>query len=254
MTRLLVSVRSAEEVDTALLGGATIIDVKDPHRGSLGRAAHDVWRAVAAQVRGRVPVSVACGELVEWDPDEATQTVPDNVRYAKCGMAGCLNLPAWPARWQAWRATLPAATQPVAVIYADAHRAQAPPAQEVLAVAAAGDCRVVLWDTCIKDGTHLLDHVTPNELDALVRAARYRGMLIVLAGSLTTAQIPAVMRWKPDYLAVRSAVCQPDRAGSVCPQRVARFAQALSQYACDGTSRGESSGAVHRLGDPSSVA
>ena len=254
MTGLLVSVRSADEVDAALSGGATLIDVKEPHRGSLGRADREIWQAVVAQVRGRAPVSVACGELVEWDPDSAPQTIPDDMQYAKCGMAGCLNLPAWPRRWHAWRATLPASTRPVAVIYADACRAQAPPAEDVLAVATEGGCRVVLWDTYIKDGTHLLDHVTQHELDAQVRVARYRGMLIVLAGSLTIAQIPPVMRWQPAYLAVRGAVCQPDRTGTICPQRVAHFARALAESARDGAPHGEVSSAVHRLGDPTSVA
>ena len=279
MTGLLVSVRRAEEADAALRGGATLIDVKEPHRGSLGRADREVWQAVATQVRGRVPVSVACGELTEWtpaqgnpaqgnpaqgnpeqgnpeqvSPDLAPSQFPARVQYAKCGMAGCLNLPAWQARWHAWRATLPAQIQPVAVIYADACRVAAPPAHEVLAVAAEGDCHVVLWDTCIKDGTHLLDHVAQDELDTLVHAARYRGMLLVLAGSLSIEHIPAVMRWRPDYLAVRGAVCQRDRTGSVCPRRVARFVQAMSDVAYDGAPRGAVSGPVNPFGDPTSVA
>ena len=259
MTGLLVSVRSAEEADAALRGGATLIDVKEPHRGSLGRADREVWQAVATQVRGRVPVSVACGELTEWtpaqgnpeqgnpeqvSPDLAPSQFPARVQYAKCGMA----------RWHAWRATLPAQIQPVAVIYADACRVAAPPAHEVLAVAAEGDCHVVLWDTCIKDGTHLLDHVAQDELDTLVHAARYRGMLLVLAGSLSIEHIPAVMRWRPDYLAVRGAVCQRDRTGSVCPRRVARFVQAMSDVAYDGAPRGAVSGPVNPFGDPTSVA
>jgi len=33
---LLVSVRSADEVDDALAGGADLIDVKEPSRGALG--------------------------------------------------------------------------------------------------------------------------------------------------------------------------------------------------------------------------
>ena len=36
MTRLLVSVRSAEEAEIALAGGADVIDVKEPRRGALG--------------------------------------------------------------------------------------------------------------------------------------------------------------------------------------------------------------------------
>ena len=36
MTGLLVSVRSAEEAEIALAGGANLIDIKEPSRGALG--------------------------------------------------------------------------------------------------------------------------------------------------------------------------------------------------------------------------
>ena len=38
--RLLVSVRSADEVGAALAGGAEIVDVKEPSRGALGAGGH----------------------------------------------------------------------------------------------------------------------------------------------------------------------------------------------------------------------
>jgi len=254
VTGLLVSVRSAAEATAALQGGATLIDVKEPHRGSLGRADLAAWREVTAQVRGRTPVSVACGELVDWDPDLPGSRVPAGVQYAKCGMAGCLGWPTWRDRWSEWRATLPADTAPVAVIYVDAQRAAAPPAQEVLAAASDAGCRVVLWDTCVKEGTHLLDHVTRDELDAQVRLARHRGMLIVLAGSLTLQHVPTVMRWEPDYLAVRGAVCQGARTGSICSQRVAHFVQTLVASGNSMPRHPVSSGPANRGGDPAPVA
>ena len=46
MAQLLVSVRSADEARTALAGGASIIDVKEPDHGSLGQAPWSVWRDV----------------------------------------------------------------------------------------------------------------------------------------------------------------------------------------------------------------
>lgn len=254
MTGLLVSVRSAEEAAAALHGGAALIDVKEPHRGSLGRADLATWLAVATQVCERTPVSVACGELTDWNPAHPELHIPNNVQYAKCGMAGCVGLPAWRDRWHTWRATLPAHTNPVAVIYADAHRAGAPPAQEVLATATEADCRVVLWDTFVKDGTHLLDHVTRDELDAQVRWARHRGMLIVLAGSLTTRHLPTVMQWRPAYVAVRGAVCDQDRTGSICPQRVASFVHVLAAHAIETPHRTASTEPAGCHGDPTSVA
>ena len=52
MTKLLVSVRCAEEATAALAGGADIIDVKEPRRGSLGRADDRVIREVMEVVAG----------------------------------------------------------------------------------------------------------------------------------------------------------------------------------------------------------
>ena len=56
--RLLVSVRSAEEVSAALAGGADIIDAKEPARGSLGRVTPAVLSAIAARTPASVPLSV----------------------------------------------------------------------------------------------------------------------------------------------------------------------------------------------------
>ena len=67
MTGLLVSVRSAAEARIALEAGADLIDVKEPRRGALGAADPAVWKDVCRAVAGRVPVSVALGELVGFD-------------------------------------------------------------------------------------------------------------------------------------------------------------------------------------------
>ena len=64
MTQLLVSVRSAEEAEAALHGGAALIDVKEPRRGALGRASDGILADVVRTVAGRRPVSAALGELL----------------------------------------------------------------------------------------------------------------------------------------------------------------------------------------------
>lgn len=247
MTGLLVSVRDAVEAAAALEGGATLIDVKEPRRGSLGRADTVTWTAVVEQVRGQTPLSVACGELVEWEADRSGPPVPPVVQFAKCGLSHCRDLPDWPARWGNWCATLHPNTHPVAVIYADGRRVAAPSAEHVLDVAWQVGCRAVLWDTCVKDGSHLLDHVADVELDGQVRLARRRGMLVVLAGSLAIEHVPVLARWAPDFVAVRGAVCGGNREGTVCLQRVADFVRAL---ACDGhvPSRGPHAPTVKRDG------
>ena len=62
MTRLLVSVRSAAEAEAALSGGASVIDVKEPTRGALGRADDAVIADVVRSPAGRrsAPPSASC--------------------------------------------------------------------------------------------------------------------------------------------------------------------------------------------------
>ena len=62
---LLVSVRSASEGVVAVLGGASVVDVKEPDRGPLGRADASVWRETRRVVPPAIPVSVALGEIAD---------------------------------------------------------------------------------------------------------------------------------------------------------------------------------------------
>src|SRR5688500_3590527 len=97
-TRLLVSVRSAEEALLALAGGADLIDVKEPDRGSLGYADPAVWREVQQAVAFRVPMSAALGELLT-DPVERLAAHATGFAYAKIGLAACGNEPLWREKW-----------------------------------------------------------------------------------------------------------------------------------------------------------
>src|SRR6266496_2650971 len=95
---LLVSVRSVAEALTALAGGADVIDVKEPSRGSLGAADDDTISAVVRAVNGRAPVSAALGELVDLIGSpigDGTPTLVDGVSLFKIGLARCRALNDW---------------------------------------------------------------------------------------------------------------------------------------------------------------
>lgn len=231
MTGLLVSVSDRSEAEAALRGGAALIDVKEPRQGSLGRATAAQWAEVAAAVAGRVPLSVACGELGEAEADPLA-ALPETVRFAKCGLAGCSAVKDWPQRWQGWISRLPAPVEPVAVLYADWRAAAAPRPAEVLHQALASRCRVLLCDTWAKDGRTLLDHLAPAALAPLLGAARGHGLRIVLAGSLQRRDLAEVLPLQPDYVAVRGAVCRGGRAGRVDALLVAELAGALTSAPC----------------------
>ena len=61
--RLLASVRSADEVEAAVSGGADIIDAKEPGRGSLGAVSPEVFAQIQARVPLDLELSAALGDV-----------------------------------------------------------------------------------------------------------------------------------------------------------------------------------------------
>lgn len=219
MTALLVSVRSAEEAEAACAGGAAVIDVKEPAHGSLGRAGPMTLAAVVRQVTGRRLVSAAWGELL----DDAAPPTVRGLAYVKWGLAGCADLADWQTRL-ADGGRLAARTtgcRLVAVAYADWRRAQAPPPEAVCDFACRRACGAFLVDTCVKDGTTLLDWIDPSPLRQLRRTCGELGVPIALAGALGPAEIRRLADLRPEWFAVRSAACRGgERGGAIDPSAV----------------------------------
>jgi uncharacterized protein (UPF0264 family) len=233
---LLVSVRDADEADAALSGGCDLLDVKDPSRGSLGRADSGTIAAIAA-VRDRlapeVPLSVALGELSEWahGTPHGWQPLPPGVQFVKAGLAGLREVPGWPDRWRRMRALVSAGSPEsawVIVAYADNDAAGAPRWPAVVAAAASLDCRALLIDTWDKQSDRLFDLLDEEGLRTCASACRERGLALALAGRLRPADIARVAALAPDIIAVRSAACRDDqRSGPIDPNRVAQLRHAI---------------------------
>ncbi len=226
MTQLLVSVRSVSEAASALAGGAHLIDVKEPANGSLGRAGYVAIAKVVRFVAGRRPVSAAMGELT----DAPAPCVP-GMLYVKWGLSGSAALD--------WRRKLvdaadrlrqfPNDAQPVAAAYADWQRAAAPPPQDIVAFAIEHHWPVVLLDTWKKDGTSLFDWLSVSLVRDLLFQSRAAGVRVAAAGSLGFDHIHLVRDLRPDWLAVRGAVCRSGlRNGVIDPERIRRLASALA--------------------------
>jgi uncharacterized protein (UPF0264 family) len=227
---LLVSVRSATEALAALAGGADVIDVKEPDRGPLGAADAAVIESVLRVVNGRVPVTAAMGELTELG---SAGPLPAGLSLFKIGLAGCQSLTNWPARWreiivQLEQSSAARLAAPTAVVYADWQSADAPEPWEVLDAALKIGCPALLIDTWDKSSGSLFDVWAPEPLAGFLGAARSRGLIVVLAGSLAGGNIAAAAALAPDFVAVRTAACDGGRHGSVCADRVLRLRAMLA--------------------------
>jgi hypothetical protein len=230
--RLLVSVRSGEEVAAALAGGADIIDAKEPARGSLGAVTAAVLATIAARTPSSVPLSVALGDctgLAElWAALEVARTGERSAPvYLKVGFAGVRSFVRITALLEAAIGAASGA-RIVAVGYADFGVAGSAPPEEVLRAAVAARAGGLLVDTWLKDGRALLDHLSIERLTALSLSARAAGLLFAVAGSLGPDAISRLVGIA-DVLGVRGAACRGGRVGAVDEERVARLRRCVDQ-------------------------
>ena len=228
MTRLLVSVRNADEACAALAGGADLIDIKEPSHGALGAADPQVWREVLAAVNGRAPVSAALGELVELDV-ASIAAATTGLQLVKAGLAGCSEDGRWRRSLQTLRQALPPTTALVAVAYADAARCGAPDPQQVLQAARDLRLPVLLIDTYDKRHGDVWAAMPEAELAKLVQGAQQADIRVALAGSLTIETLPKALALAPSWIAVRGAACDAGREGRVSTRRVEQLKGLLAQ-------------------------
>jgi len=238
--QLLVSVRNVEEALIAAEFGADIVDIKDPDAGPLGFAGATTIADIVTVIGRRVPVSAALGECSDWLTSSAVADFPTDVmaelQFLKLGLAG-LQTPtaalscavsdladlqteaasSWETQWSDVRQRFVSASKDsatnirrpawVAVAYADAARAAAPSPPEVLEAGFQSGCSTLLIDTFCKDGRGTLCWLEEDEVIDLRTKAHQYGMKFALAGQLSSHDLPAVCRIRPDIFAVRGAVC-----------------------------------------------
>jgi len=229
MTRLLISVNSADEALLALAAGADIIDGKDAAAGPLAALPENTLRDIVAAVGGRRPVSATAGD---WpaEPDvllkAAERIAATGVDWVKVGF--------YPGGdWSACMAALaPLASRTplVALLFAD-HTPM--PHVHVAAVAAAGFGGVML-DTADKHAGGLRSHISDAALSNFVAEVRRYGLLNGLAGSLRIDDIPALLAHRPDVLGFRGAACRSGaRAATLDPASLALLREALDPMPAD---------------------
>lgn len=226
MSKLLISVTSAEEALMALEGGADIIDMKNPLEGALGALPHSVVKQAVEAVDGRRITSATTGDL-PMQPELICQAVMQmkmtGVDIIKVGFFGnerdntaCIHA------LQSLIAEHKLAM--VAVLMADI----APQLTLLPLLREAGFWGVML-DTANKDGRSLLSHMSEQELQEFVHLAA--GMQTGLAGSLNIENIENIVKMKPSYVGVRGAACEGfDRVAKLCKSRVSALRVLLYNY------------------------
>jgi len=224
MTAFLASIASVGEIESALAGGADILDLKDPAKGALGAWEPPGIAAAVSVIHGRRPVSATVGDL-PMEPAVLTAAVravsQAGADIVKIGMfegprRDCV----------AALAPLAAAgTRLAAILFADRN-----PDFALLPALKSAAFSAVMLDTADKSGGTLRDHMNDRTIALFVTAARSLGLRVGLAGSLTVADIAPLMRAAPDFLGFRRALCGTDgRTGSLDASAVAALRAAIDR-------------------------
>jgi uncharacterized protein (UPF0264 family) len=240
---LLVSVRNTEEALVALEGGADVIDVKEPNRGSLGAADLTTISEIVRTVNQAAPVTAALGEMIDLPKSEFHRERKPNwngISVFKIGLSQCRELRDWQKIWSTAIFRLRTAwpdSRPVAVQYADWQAARAPAPHDLLQAAIEHRCPALLIDTWDKSAGSLFDHWPPQDLREFLARVRSHRISVVLAGSLGADDFQAAAALRPDLLAVRGAACIGGRGGTVSAKLVRQLKLRLADLSKATTSK-----------------
>ena len=227
--RLLVSVRSAEEVEAALAGGADIVDAKEPTNGPLGPVSAVTLAEISRRVPANRQLSAALGDVATEEDVVAALAVTEGLSrhepaFLKLGFAGLrsqelvstlLTTAVRLTSMRRWPLHI------IAVAYADTSRAESLPPHLFCRLAHQAGAAGVLMDTYAKDGKKLLDWWSPALLADWITEARGLGLLTGLAGALGAEDAAGLAPANPDVIGFRGAACDSGRSGRVSAQRVA---------------------------------
>jgi uncharacterized protein (UPF0264 family) len=241
--QLLVSVRTGEEARAAVVGGAGVIDAKDPAAGALGAVSIATFREILAAVADRAPVSAALGDADDEErlDARARSFAAAGAHFVKVGFGGVGTEERVAQLLKAAvRGVSGTTTRVVAVAYADHREAGALPPAAIAAAAARLPVRGVLLDTAAKQGPRLCELMALDALDAWVRAAKSSGLLVGLAGRVVASEIERLCGTGADIVGVRGAACDGDRLGTISATRVRALAELTTRVQAAGL--GQSTG------------
>lgn len=218
----LASVRNADEARAALAGGADILDCKDPSLGALGAVSLQVVREIVVAAGPGVTVSATIGDL----PNDAMRVVRAAEEVAAAGVNivkwGIFDTDGAAQVIDALQGADIGSSQLVAVLMADRN-----PDLSLLAPLAAAGFAGVMLDTADKSRGPLTQVLSVAEIKSFVALAHKHKLISGLAGSLRIADIEPLLRYGPDVLGFRGALCTGGRTGKLERANVDDVARAI---------------------------
>jgi uncharacterized protein (UPF0264 family) len=239
--KLLVSPRDEVEAHEAAVGGADIIDVKNPVEGSLGANFPWIIKRIREIVPAGIEVSATIGDVPNLPGTASLAALGAatlGANYVKVGLSGPHSIDEaiylMSCVVHAVKDFDPG-VRVVAAAYADWVRAGTVNPALMPEVAERSGSHVAMIDTKIKDGKRLFDFLSQKDLKLFIERSHELGLLAALAGSLQKEDIPLLAELNADIVGVRTAVCEgKDRiTGHITRSRVRELVNLVRENSLD---------------------
>ncbi|MGZ7048065.1 MAG: (5-formylfuran-3-yl)methyl phosphate synthase [Methanobacterium sp.] len=210
---LLISPINTAEAHEAILGGADIIDVKNPKEGSLGANFPWVIKSIREMTPKNMLVSATLGDVPYKPGTVALAALGASVSgadYIKVGLYGTKNYDEALEVMKNVVKTVNDYNEDAIVVasgYADAHRIGAVDPMEIPHVAADAGAKIAMVDTAVKDGKTLFDSMDEEKISIFNDEIHDYGLKSALAGSIKKDQLQTLYNLGCDVVGIRGAAC-----------------------------------------------
>lgn len=228
--KVLISIRSPNELTACIEGGADIIDLKNPDEGSLGAAAPWFIKEVKNQVKN-YPISAAIGDMPNLPGTAALAAVGatfSGADYVKVGLYGTHtegeSVKLMSAVVKAVKKQDPKVIL-VGAGFADAESYGGIKPLKIPRVVHLAGADIAMLDTKNKDGKRLFDFLSLDKLKKFVNECHSFGLKAALAGSLRIEDLPVIYKLGTDITGFRGAACSKNdrKNGVITVERVRKI-------------------------------
>ena len=237
--KVLISIRSFEELVPAIEGGADIIDLKNPNEGSLGASFPWVIKKVRAY-DNNFPLSVAIGDMPNLPGTAALASSGAaicGVNIIKVGLYGPRTFNEGVKLLRSVVKATKDVNQDISVVgagYADFKSFNGINSIDIPTICKLAGADIAMLDTYIKNGRKLFDFIDSENLSKFVNKAHESNLLAALAGSLELKDIKKINDLGADIIGFRGAACSgSDRKNGIVEinrvKKIVKFSQNLNK-------------------------
>ncbi len=219
------------------MGGADIIDVKNPKEGPLGASFPWIIRQIRKIVPNEIEVSCTLGDVSNFPGTvslAALGAASIGVNYVKASLHGLQTKDDAVFMMSSVARSVhdyDPSVKVVAAGFADANKVNSVDPLLVPEIASESKCDFAMIDTAIKDGKNLLTLLSTDKLKEFIDKTHSYGLKAALAGSLQKEDLGRISLLGVDVIGLRGAACTGgDRVnGQVTREKVRELAEIIRQ-------------------------